>query len=105
MYIKQPEVPAEYPFSLATINRWRRDGTLTTFRQGKRRVLLLRTELDALVLAKEKVAVGSSDEEVRNEVVNSQIRCKDKQSSSVQQNINLKNDEDGKNSISETQNH
>lgn len=89
MYIKQPEVPAEYPFSLATINRWRRDGTLTTFRQGKRRVLLLRTELDALVLAKEKVAVGSSDEEVRNEGVNSQIRCKDTTFSSDKKNITI----------------
>lgn len=105
MYIKQPEVPAEYPFSLATINRWRRDGTLTTFRQGKRRVLLLRTELDALVLAKEKVRVGSTDKEVRIEGVNSLIQCKDKQSSLDEQNITIKYNEDGKNSISETQNH
>lgn len=101
-YIKQPDVPKEYPFSLTTVHRWRRDGTLTTYRQGKRRVLLLRAELDALVSIKEKVAVGSSDEEIRNEGVNSQIRCKDSDSSSVYQNINIKNDEDGKNSISET---
>lgn len=101
-FVKQSDVSREYPFSLTTIHRWRRDGTLTTYRQGKRRVLLLRAELDALVSKKEKVSAGNTDEEVRNEGVNSQIRCKDSDSSSVYQNINIKNDEDGKNSISKT---
>lgn len=101
-YIKQPDVPKEYPFSLTTVHRWRRDGTLTTYRQGKRRVLLLRAELDALVSTKEKVSAGNTDEEIRSEEVNSQIRCKDSKSSSDKQNITFKKDEDGKNSISET---
>lgn len=100
--ILQSKVPAEYPFSLTTIIRWRKKGILSTFRQGEKRVLLLRAELDALVCAKEKVAVGSSDEEIRNEGVNSQIQCKDTQSSLDKQNISIKLNEDGKNSISET---
>lgn len=104
-FIKQPDVSKEYPFSLTTIHRWRRDGTLTTYRQGKRRVLLLRAELDTLVSTKEKVSAGNTDEEIRNEGVNSQIQCKDKQSSLDQQNITIKYNEDGKNSISKTQNH
>ena len=70
-FIKQPDVSKEYPFSLTTINRWRRDGTLTTYRQGKRRVLLLRSELDALMSTKEKVSAGNTDEEIiRNGGVN-----------------------------------
>ena len=52
-FINQIDVPKEYPFSLPTVYRWRQDGTLTTYRQGKRRVLLLREELDALMAAKE----------------------------------------------------
>lgn len=98
-FIKQPQVPSEYPFSLTTINRWRRDGTLTTFRQGKKRVLLLRAELDALVSSKEKVAVGSSDEEAGN-VGNKVSRCKGTKSSSMKLNISTKKDEDNENTVS-----
>lgn len=94
-YIKQSEVTREYPFSLTTIHRWRRDGTLTTYRQGKQRVLLSKAELDALVLYKEKVAVGSCDEEGRNEGVHSQIQCKNKQSSLDVEIIFFKKSEDG----------
>jgi len=76
-FIYQTNVSREYPFSLTTIHRWRRDGTLTTYRQGKRRVLLLRAELNALVSAKEKVGVGSTDEENVIKAEKSLSRCKD----------------------------
>ena len=89
-FIRQTAAPKEYPFSLTTINRWRRDGTLTTFRQGKRRVLLLRSELNALMSTKEKVAVGSSDEESDNQfLAENDSRCKDTTFSSGAQIITV----------------
>ncbi len=100
MFIRQTDVSREYPFSLATIHRWRRAGILTTFRQGQKRVLLLREELNTLVSKKEKVAVGGSDRQGENQF-KPDFRCKDTQSSSDIQNISLKNDEDDKNSFSE----
>lgn len=36
-------------FSLSTIDRYLRDGTLTRHRKGKRRVLIARAELDSLL--------------------------------------------------------
>ena len=91
-YIRQVDVSKEYPFSLTTIHRWRRAGLLTTFRQGKRRVVLLRSELNALLAAKEKVAVGSSDEESDNQfVAENDSRCKDTTFSSRAQIITVNN--------------
>ena len=89
--ILQSKVPAEYPFSLTTIIRWRKKGILSTFRQGEKRVLLSRIELDALVCAKEKVRVGSTDEEVRNEGVNPNSEDKGMHFSRNRKNINVKN--------------
>ena len=86
-YIKQPDVPKEYPFSLSTILRWRRDGTVATYRQGKRRVLLRRAELDALLLSKEKVSAGYTDEENRNGRVIPKSEGKGSHFSSEKKNI------------------
>ena len=96
-FIKQNDVSREYPFSLSTVHRWRRDGTLTTYRQGKRRVLLSRDELNALVVSKEKVAIGSGDEENQNRNVNPKSEGKDSHFSSGLQNITFKNNKSKKN--------
>ena len=95
-YIKQNDVSREYPFSLSTVHRWRRDGTLTTYRQGKRRVLLSRDELNALLVSKEKVAIGSGDEENRSRNVNPKSEGKDSHFSSGLQNITFKNNKSKK---------
>ncbi len=95
-FIKQNDVSREYPFSLSTVHRWRRDGTLTTYRQGKRRVLLSRDELNALVVSKEKVAIGSGDEENRSRNVNPKSGGKDSHFSSGLQNITFKNNKSKK---------
>ena len=104
-FIRQQDVPKEYPFSLATLYRWRRDGALTTYREGKKRVLLSREELDLMLVRKEKVAVASSDEESGNDRRIIQIQCKDTTSSLEIENITIKKNEDGQNSISEAENH
>ena len=64
---------------------------MTTYRQGKRRVLLLRSELDALVSAKEKVSAGNTDEEIRNGGVNPKSEDKGSHFSSDKKNILFNN--------------
>ena len=89
-FITLNDVPVEFHFSRATIYRWRRDGMLTTYRQGKRRVLLSREELSSLMAYKEKVGVGSTGGEGRNEESFKSV-CKDTNSSSILQNITVNN--------------
>ena len=95
--IKIAEVPAEYPFSRRTIERWREKGLLSTFRQGEKRVLVSRAELDALMAKKEKVGVGRTDEEARNEGFNLESGGKGSHFSSDEKNINVKKRKSKKN--------
>lgn len=88
--IRRSEIPIEYGFSTSTIDRWKREGRISPVMEGRHRAYYRRSELERVIWGKEKVGVGSTDEENVIKVKKSFNRGKINHFSPKEKNINVK---------------